>query len=475
MARLSGWRSLRHRAVGVVALVIAAPVLSVWFSDLADVAYGWQMELRVSHAAREIAARPEEIQDIAWLWGVRARLLSPEGAILVEAGRAARLRSTVFFGPDGGPSLEGWDAAQLPLPHRPEVLAARAQGPNSSCVSAEDHQLLVCAAAAPAGAGRVVYVVDGSRRAIRALYAVRYPLLKLALFVALPGVLLGWWLGWRMVRPVELLRDQVIERRARGTLEPVQLDRDDELGDLARAFNALLGDLAARSAANERFVADLAHELKNPLAAISAVAEVLEQGGAPEQPLDARRAERLARALRSSGGRLEILVHQFLDLARAEAGLARAQREAVDLLALGRGVIEGLSADPRCCVRFEVQGAPDSATVQGVPERLETALRNLLDNAATFAAQQHPDGGGRVTLTCAAHPQEISLEVADNGPGIAAADQARLFERVFSRRKGGTGLGLALTRAIVEAHGGTISVRSEEGSGACFCMRFPRS
>ena len=476
MARLNRFRSsLRLRALVVVVLVIAAPVLSVWFSDLADVAYGWQMERRVSHVASLIAQDPDTMTDSAWLWGVRARLLAPEGHLLREAGRPSRLRATVFFGPDGGPSLESWDASQPPLGQRAAVRSAPEDGAvTSQCVSAEDNQLLVCFAAARTARGETVYVVDGSRRAIRSLYAVRYPLLKLALFVALPGMVLGWWLGWRMVRPVELLRAQVLERKARSSLAPIRLDRDDEFGDLAASFNALLEALAARDAANESFAADLAHELKNPLAAIGAVAEVLERG----RPVDGARAARLARALRSSGGRLEALVNQFLDLARAEAGLTRAHREPVDLRALGQGVVDGIAADPRFAA-VDFHTAVDEgqhALVLGAAERLETALRNLLDNAAAFACEQHPDGGGRVALTVSTgDDDEVTLTVEDNGPGIAAADRDKLFERFFSRRRGGTGLGLALTRAIVEAHGGTISADAEPGAGARFTVRLPRA
>lgn len=452
----------------VVFLVVAAPLGFVWMSSLTDASVGWQMQRRVSRAA-ELAALPgADIDWIAWQRGVRLRVISPGGDILVDLGRAARSRGSFFFGPDGGPSVDAWDSRQLPLPGRPEVTRAQLAGEASGCLSTDQRQLLVCYAVLRAEDGRIVYALDGSQRAIRALYNVRYPLLKLVLFVSVLGVGLGWWLGWRMVHPVEVLREAVIARRLAGSLEPIDLKREDEFGDLATAFNDLMDAIRARDAANEAFAADLAHELKNPLAAIAAATEFLESG----RPIDERRAARLARALRSSGGRLETLVDQFLDLARAEAGLRAAPREEMDLGALVSGTVAAIASDPRFA-EIDFQVDVGTICVLGVAERLETALRNLLDNAASFSTQQNPDGGGFVRITVAPNRSGALLRVEDNGSGIAEADLDRLFSRFFSRRKGGTGLGLALTRAIVTAHGGKIKASSELGKGAIFEVWLP--
>jgi len=452
----------------VVILVVAAPVAFVWTSSLTDASVGWQMQRRVDRAAALAIQPGADLDWIAWQRGVRIRMVSPDGDSLADVGKAARTGS-FFFGPDGGPSVVAWDARQPPLAERPEYTRAQLAGEASGCLSTDQRQLLVCYAVRRADDGRIVYTLDGSQRAIRALYNVRYPLLKLVLFVAVLGVGLGWWLGWRMVHPVEVLRDAVTARRLSGSLEPIELNRADEFGDLADAFNALLDAIRSRDASNEAFAADLVHELKNPIAAIAAVADSLESG----RPIDERRAARLSRALRTSGDRLESLANQFLDLARAEAGLRGAERERLDLAALARGTSAAIAADPRfAAVHFEVTA--ETAHVQGAAERLETALRNLLDNAASFSAEHHPTGGGTVTVTVAAEAdQTVRLEVADNGPGIAPADLGRLFDRFFSRRKGGTGLGLALTRAIVLAHGGRIEAGGVEGEGAAFSIWLP--
>jgi signal transduction histidine kinase len=469
-------RSLRLRAFIVVLLVVIAPLCFVWVSNFADASSGWQMQRRVERVAVRAAEHLSDGVPVARLverssWrGVRLRVIGADGAVLADIDNEARpgivsWTGELFFGPDGAPSLAEWDSHQPPPGQRPEIIAAQADGHASGCISAETRRLLVCYAALRQGE-EVVYVQESSRRAIRALYDVRYQLIKLALFTLALGVMLAGWLSWRMVRPLESLRAQVLARKATGTLEPVVLGRDDEFGDLAEAFNALLAALEQRNRNNEAFAADLVHELKNPVAAVAAVAESLESG----RPIDEARAARLARALRSSSSRLDALVSRFLELARAEAGLRTTPRDPLDLSALAAGLLEGISADEQFSrVAFSLS-ADGPARVIGGSERLETALRNLLDNAARFAAERED---GRVTVSVGLAGGSVVLSIADNGAGIQTEDLPRIFERFFSRRRGGTGLGLALTRAIVIAHGGRITVTSQPGVETRFTVVLP--
>jgi two-component system sensor histidine kinase ChvG len=305
-----------------------------------------------------------------------------------------------------------------------------------------------------------VYVQGTSRRALEALYESRRQLLKLTAFVLALGLVLAWWMGRRMVRPVEDLRGEVL-RRARAAVPRAELpvEREDEVGELTLAFNALLAALAERSRANEAFVADLAHEFKNPVAAIRACAERLGEEG----PLDDTRAKRLADVLQKSSRRLDTLVTQFLELARAEAGLPNEQRETFDVAALARGIAEASHAKVRV-------DAPDrSFEVRGVPHRLEAAIRNLIDNATHFAGED-----GEVVVGIAEAEGKVQIAVDDAGPGIAKEDLPRVFDRFFTRRAEGTGLGLALTRAVVEAHGGNVRAESPGAlGGACFVVLLP--
>ena len=471
-------RSLRLRALAVVAAMVVAPLFFVWISNLADASAGWQMQRRVERTAQQAAALRQEgggadrLDRLAARQGVWIRVLAG-GQVVDDVDHEASHRLTshlgdLFFGPDGAPSLQDWDRRQPPLVERAEVVAAAEQGQHSGCISADTRRLLICTATLAVD-GEIIVVQESSRRAIRALYDVRYQLTKLALFTLALGVILAWWLGWRMVRPLEQLREQVLDRKRASSMAPITLERDDEFGDLAAAFNSLLQALDERSRANEAFAADLVHELKNPVATVAAVAERLESG----QPLDDARLARLARALRASSSRLDALASQFLELARAEAGLQSAERDPIDLSAMARGLVEGVAADARFAeVDFRLQ-AEEPAIIEGAAERLETALRNLLDNAARFAARAHPGGGGEVVVEVTVDGEVVQLVVADNGPGVAPEDLPRIFDRFFSRREGGTGLGLALTQAIIVAHGGRISADSAPGQGCRFTVTLP--
>ena len=477
------WRSLRARAVVVVGVVVLAPLIMVWLADISDQSAGDRMEIRVRKATEQTGDRLRrdpgdiaQIEEIAVRHRVWLRVLPP-GADSTDLPQLSMDRETprslghqlgaLFFGPDGAPTLKAWDAEQVGLALRPEVIDARQHSAGSRCTMSPAENLLVCAAAVTTPDGSVVHAQESSRRAIRALHDQRYQMAKLTLIVGVMGVLLAYWLGWRMVRPIEQLRAQLRDRVKRGSASPISLPRDDELGDLAGSFNELLLALQDRKRANEAFAADLVHELKNPIAAVRAAAESLDR----DEPIPPERAQRLARILDSSGQRLDALVSHFLDLARAEAGLASEVREPLELTLLVDNIVKGLARSERHdSVTLDARLQP-GLRVRGAAERLETAVANLVDNAALHA--RDGDDAPQVLVDLAREGTSAVLRVCDNGPGIAAADRERVFERFYTRRRGGTGLGLPLTRAITEAHGGTVIVETGPLTGACFVLRLP--
>jgi two-component system sensor histidine kinase ChvG len=476
------------RALLVVTAVVLTPLVFVAASSVYERGIEDRMR-RAATSARDAAVMelsaagtadtPSErvarkLDALAATWSVRLKVIDSEGRVLFSPdheGGAADIFGPLFFGPDGAPTLDEYDAARGALATREGVRAARAGEPSVHCRSPADGKLLVCEAFAPVRAGDdtlVAVTQVSSRRAIRALYDLRYQLLKLTLFTLPAALLLAWWLGWRMVRPIEILRRRVREKEVEpGRKADLILHRDDEVGDLARAFHELLERLDERSQENEAFVADLAHEFKNPVAAIRAAAEALSGGAADEA-----RAQRLAKVLLDSSVRLDALVSQFLELARAEAGLAGEERSDVNLDALAEGVVGAARRDERWSgVDFEVT-TDGGVSVPGIAPRLESALRNLVDNAASFAGE-----GGNVRVRVRRDREGARLDVLDSGPGIPAEDLPHVFDRFFTRRAGkkGTGLGLALVRAVVEAHGGTVKVEPAAGEGACFTVRLPAS
>jgi len=277
----------------------------------------------------------------------------------------------------------------------------------------------------------------------------------------------GFWVIARtIILPVDSLRREVLVRaQAAVPRADLSLARRDELGELARAFNALLEALRERGRATEELLADVAHELKSPIAAVRSCAEQM------QDPAGTTREVRIASVLERSAARLEGLVAGFLDLARAESGLPEERRTVVDLGAMARSLVRELSAQVAgagASVSLEAEGEP--VAVNAVPERLESAVRALLDNAISFAA-----AGGSVRVTVRMDERRALLAVSDDGPGISAEDLPRVFERFFTTRRDsrGTGLGLAMARAVVEAHGGTITASSIPGSGATFQVSLP--
>ncbi|MGM0557933.1 MAG: HAMP domain-containing sensor histidine kinase [Myxococcota bacterium] len=363
------------------------------------------------------------------------------------------------------PRLRVHERERAEIPERQVVRGALETGYAQRWAHVQDGHLLVVEAAHRADVGGeqvVVYAVEDSVRGVRMLEQAQYPVFKLVFQVLLVSIIVGIWLGWWSVRPIERLREQVRDRAEKPvSTESVQTDERGEIGDLAEAFNALLDALEQRRRENEAFMADMAHEVKNPVAAIRTAAERLETG----EPIDADRAERLAKIIDDSGTRLETVVGRFLELARAEAGLHGAEREPVRLDKLTEALVETFRHDERYDCEFVLEAEP--IEVEASSGHLESALRNLIENAASFAES-------RVTVTVQRLEDEAVVIVEDDGPGIDEDDLLHVFDRFYSRRHddSGTGLGLAITRAVARAHGGEVEVESEVGVGTTFRARF---
>ncbi|NUP07813.1 MAG: HAMP domain-containing histidine kinase [Polyangiaceae bacterium] len=479
MAR--GVLSLRVRVI-VVALVVAiAPVLVVAGSGLLERNIGADMRARLEANAVEAAmllddggAIESEVADSqARTHSIRLRIVA-SGTVVGDADfdRGADSLHQVgqlFFGPDGAPTLAEFDATLGPLEERPEVLDASAGRPVSGCRTSPGGKLLVCHAVVQRPEGTVIYAQESSRRAVRALYDLRYQLLRLTVAMTPIAIALALLLGRGIVKPIRALAGQA---RARAE-DPRPMARLDEVGDaeireLARSFNELLERLDERQRQNETFTADLVHEIKNPLATVRAAADAIEGG-----KLDGARAARLARSLRAAGSRLDAIVTQFLELARAEGGLSAEERTDVDVAALARTIAEASSA-AREDVVLDIASAPEPVVVRGVVHSLDAAIRNLVENAFSFAGPR--DGRAPfVAVAVVADEGWATIRVEDSGPGIPEAELSRVFERFFtSRGRGrGTGLGLALVKATVEAHGGTVTATSDPRRGATFVVRIP--
>ena len=244
-------------------------------------------------------------------------------------------------------------------------------------------------------------------------------------------------------------------RMARGDYSGrVTATSNDEVGELARAFNRMAEDLAAVDRQRRELVASVSHELRTPLAGLCAVLENLADGVGDPDPVAVRTALGQAE-------RLSDLVSDLLDLARVDAGAVTLSRSPVRVRELLDRCVSEARASGRE-VSYDVVVAPDDLTVDGDAKRLHQLVANLLDNAS-----RHSPTGGAVSVEAVGQRTGWRLEVVDEGPGIPAADRDRVFERfgTLDDDGGGTGLGLAIARWVTDLHGGSIRfIDPEPGS-----------
>jgi two-component system sensor histidine kinase ChvG len=262
--------------------------------------------------------------------------------------------------------------------------------------------------------------------------------------------------------------------------------RQDEVGKMASAFRQMTSALYRRIEASEKFAADVAHELKNPLTAARSTAESMSYARTPEQ------REELVRQIQEELKRLNRLITDVANASRLDAELARQETEVLDLAASLRGLVEVLGDihgyDGRS-VALDVVPKPNGDRrhlVRGHEGRLGQVMTNLIDNAASFSPP-----GGRVVACIRTVDNEVELSVEDEGPGIPDNKLEAVFERFYSDRPQSdsttgknSGLGLSITREIVHAHGGRIWAENRRAAsgepdvpgeviGARFVVRLP--
>jgi signal transduction histidine kinase len=261
---------------------------------------------------------------------------------------------------------------------------------------------------------------------------------------------------------------QAARRMERGDLsQRVVVQSRDEIGQLAHAFNAMADGLARNEQLRRTMVTDVAHELRTPLTNLRGYLEAVRDGVTEPRP-------EVIESLYEEAMLLHHLVDDLQDLALSEAGRLKLSRERIDvqdvLLSAGQSV------QPRALaqgVQLSLQGGP-SLAVDADPQRLGQVLRNLLANAIAYTPP-----GGQVALQAEALAEGVRIEVRDTGCGIAPEHVPNVFERFYrvdasrARATGGAGIGLAVVKQLVDAHGGGVSVSSEPGRGSCFRVTLP--
>lgn len=299
---------------------------------------------------------------------------------------------------------------------------------------------------------------------------VRKSVLVIGAVALLVSAIASLLLARRIVKPVLSLHDAT-RRLAQGDYaRNVGVFRDDELGALARDVDTLAATLAANAVARQQWVADTSHELRTPLTVLRGEVEAMVDG---VRPLDLS----ALRSLESDLNRLGRLVDDLAQLATADGGPAVITKVPVHLAT----IMERCAASfapllERADLRLELNfSGAEQAWVLGDADRLTQVFANVLDNNLRYSRR-----GGTVRVSMTVRTSEVVVELQDDGPGVPAEHLPRLFDRLYrvdpsrSRQTGGAGLGLAICRQWIEAHGGTVLAVANDLGGLCIAITLPR-
>ncbi|MFF1819691.1 sensor histidine kinase [Kribbella sp. NPDC058245] len=329
----------------------------------------------------------------------------------------------------------------------------------------EDGYLIV-AQGAEYGGQRYVVVVASSVETQRETVTTvtKYLLVGFPILLVVVGVA-GWFLAGQALGPVERIRRRVqgIGAGDLGERVPVP-ETQDEIAKLAATMNEMLDRLQAGQATQRRFVADASHELRSPLATLTAALEVAEADPT------GRAWQELSQLMGAETERMGRLVEDLLLLAKADDAGLRMQRTDVDLDDLVEAEVQRLRGS---APDLTVTGDIHPVRISGDPARLSQLIRNLVDNAARAAHST-------VRLTASEADGAAVLTVEDDGDGIPEGDRQRVFERFVrldssrARTSGGSGLGLSIVQEITKAHGGSITLTPRAGGGTTATVTLPR-
>jgi two-component system OmpR family sensor kinase len=327
----------------------------------------------------------------------------------------------------------------------------------------------------PTGMGSVI-VADSLEKVDKTLSQLRFLFLILGLIALITIAMAARWIIALGLKPLEAVEDTA-EAIAAGDLSArlPAAKPDTEVGRLTTSLNTMLARIEESFTARvesenklRRFVADASHELRTPLTAIRGFAELHRQGAVAGE----EKTKELINRIEKESVRMSSLVEDLLLLARLDQSRELA-KEPVDLNTLiTEAVASARAAGPNHPIEIRLEAS--EIFVLGDSQRIHQVIANLLANART-----HTPNGTEISITAMQGVSETTIAVSDKGPGLSKSDQDRIFERFYRadpsrvRNSGeGSGLGLSIVDAVMKAHGGYVSVKSEVGRGATFTLHF---
>lgn len=311
-----------------------------------------------------------------------------------------------------------------------------------------------------------------------ALFEVRLDILQVFAFTLVITVLVSFYLAGTIARPIRILAraaDRVRKGHHRQHTIPGMRNRSDEIGELAGALNDMTEALWLRMDAIEAFAADVSHEIKNPLTSLKSAVETAARLKDPEQQ------RKLMDVIQDDVERLDRLISDISNASRLDAELSRAETTPVDISKMLSTLADIHTHTTQKDAPNLVVSTEDALLVPGMEDRLVQVFRNLITNAASFSPK---DKTANIYLNAHRDQDWVVITVEDEGPGIPEGKEQDIFNRFYTERPDSegfgrhSGLGLAISLQIVEAHGGTINAqtrRDHQGKalGASFTVRLP--
>ncbi|WP_207538899.1 stimulus-sensing domain-containing protein [Sabulicella rubraurantiaca] len=428
-------------------------------------------------AGGTVIAEPLPAPAVPGGWGQRLSTLAEQVSALVPRPR----RSDVTL--DRSPAAQSFEWQPDLGPERQAELRLALEGGVAPYIRRTPEGRLLVSVAEPARRGGqnlgIVLLTREAREVDARLLEIRVSVLGLFFLALVLTVGVSLFLTRTLARPILQLAGAAAEMRqgrGRGGSVPRHLRaRDDEIGILARDLQAAARALWARIDANERFAADVAHELKNPLTSVRSAIETLRRVEDPNQ------RSRLLAIIAEDAVRMDRLIGDISDSSKVDAELSRAVAEPVELSPMLSVLVELHNATRREKDPVMALEVPARLTVLGVEDRLVQVFRNLMGNAVSFSPEE-----GTVTIRARAAGAEVEVVVEDEGPGIPEAKLDGIFDRFYSERPRGerfgqhSGLGLSISKQIIEGLRGRITAenrRSADGKvlGAKFTVRLPKA